>query len=765
MSNKPLGSSFGIQFRRTFNAVVCALVTIGFTKNPVGAEPPVAASSSLVPGDQGWPRAITHDEGTIVVQAPRLDRWTDDTVTATFAAAVGFGADGDVSDGLVGSFTIEARVFQNSETDQATLYNLAVTMSSFGVGAAADRATNLARAIAPINPVTLPLTRLLSLITADTVVDVPVTTVSSDPPIVMYRTTPTVLLQRPDRIRTRPFAPGIETVVGVPQPLFKVTVEGTPTWYLFDGVGWLGSEDLEAEVWSDVRALPAPFTELPDEPKYAAFRRVIDSIGEAPEVVPTVIRVDQPAALVVVDGDPVWSPIEGTDLLRATNTTSDLFFDPTGAISVSAPGETATRLAGSKYFLLSSGRWFTATTPQSEWRAIASAEVPAAFRAISADDEAVVHVLASIPGTTQSRQAVARAQIPEIAAIDRADATLNVLYDGAPRFERIENTPMQYAVNADLPVIRVQGRCYAVKNAVWFTAPRATGAWSVAASVPEIIYTIPSDHPLYAVTFVQVLLAEDDVVVCGYSAGYENVYVSGGTVVYGTGYWWPRSYWSSWYWSRWYWTHPPCWGWGQWYDPRSGRYVAARRWVGPYGAGTDYRWDNPRTGWQGAGFQARSPYAQWGRTVATNGSVWLSAGHVTTARGTVGGIRGSGGNRIVAGDRSGGWRATGVHDGNRYVAGNGSLYRRENGSWSRYEGGGWVPVSRDGASDRSFDTTRRSLERQATARDRSARQSRSTPGRSIRTPARPTIPSRSAGGNRGGNRGGGGGRSRGARGR
>ena len=768
MSNKPFESSFGIPFRRTLIVAVGVLVTIAFTKIPVTAEPPDVASSGLVPSDQGWPRSIARDDGTIVVQAPRLDRWMDDTVTATFAAAVGFGADGDVSDGMVGSFTIEARVFQNSETGEATLYNLSVTRSSFGVGAAADRATNLARAIAPINPVTLPLARLLSLITADTVVDVPATIISPDPPIVVYRTTPTVLLQRPDRIQTRAFAPGIETVVGVPQPLFKVTVGATPTWYLFDGVGWLGSEDLDAEVWSDVRSLPTPFTELPDEPKYAAFRRVIDLAGEAPEVVPAVIRVDQPAALVVVDGDPVWSPVEGTDLLRATNTTSDLFFDPTGTASISSPEDPATRGVGSKYFLLSSGRWFAATSPQAEWRLIPSTEIPPAFRAIPVEDEAVGHVLASIPDTIQSRQAIARAQIPEIAAIDRADATLKVIYDGAPRFERIEGTPMQYAVNADVPVIRVQGRCYAVKDAVWFTAPRATGAWSVAASVPEVIYTIPSDHPLYAVTFVQVLLAEDDVVVCGYDAGYENVYVSGGTVVYGTGYWWPRSYWSSWYWSRWYWTHPPSWGWGQWYDPRSGRYVSARRWVGPYGAGTDYRWDNPRTGWEGAGFQARSPYAQWGRTVATNGSTWLSAGHVTTRRGTVGGVRSSDGNRVVAGNRSGGWRATGVHDGNRYVAGNGSLYRRENGSWSRYEGGAWTPVTRNAETGRSFESTRASLERQAAARDRANRPTRSganrvtQPGRSnrtIRTPARPSTPARSTGGHRGG------GSSRGSRGR
>ena len=111
-------------------------------------------------------------------------------------------------------------------------------------------------------------------------------------------------------------------------------------------------------------------------------------------------------------------------------------------------------------------------------------------------------------------------------------------------------------------------------------------------------------------TFVQVISVDDEVVVCGYSAGYENVYVYGGTVVYGTGYWWPTWYWSSWYWSSWYWYHPPSWGWAHWYNPATGRYVAARGWVGPGGAGYAYRWTNPDTGWQGAGYRAASPYAR-----------------------------------------------------------------------------------------------------------------------------------------------------------
>ncbi|MCP4833745.1 MAG: hypothetical protein GY895_03180 [Phycisphaera sp.] len=675
---------------------------------PESLDPPAsrgvadAPPSQLVPSTQGWPRSISRDGGTIIVQAPRIDRWTDDTLTATFVAAVGFGDEGDVSGGEVGSFTITARVFQNSETSEATLYNVEVVSTAFGVGVAADRAGRLAKAVLPSNPVTMPLERLLARITADTVIDVPTSVTSSEAPRVVYRTEPTTLLQLPTPMRTRDYAPGIETVVGVPQPLFKVTVDGSVDWYLFDGSGWLTSADLMSEDWADVRELPAPIRDLPADARYDAFRTAIDAIDDAPVAVPRVAHVDGPAALVVVDGDPSWEPIPQTNLLRATNTTSDLLLDTDDG----------------RYYLLSSGRWFTASEPAGDWERLAAADVPAGFRSIPADDGSASHVLASIPGTHESRAAIVRTQVPEIAAIDRKAASLDVVYDGAPRFQRIDGTSMQYAVNADVPVIRIQGRCHAVKDAVWFTAPRATGPWSVATSVPDEIYTIPSDHPLYPVTFVQVLLVDDDVVVCGYGAGYENVYVDGGTVVYGTGFWWPTWYWSSGYWSSWYWHHPPCWGWAHWYDPVSGRYVAARGWVGPGGSAAAYGWRNPSTGWRGAGYQASSPYAQWGRTVATNGSDWLRAGHVTNRRGTVGGVGTSNGTRVVAGNRTGGWKATGVHDGNRYVAGNGNVYRRGDDGWASYDNGEWVPVSRQPEARPGFDRTRSSLERQAAARQR-----------------------------------------------
>ncbi|MFM1832152.1 MAG: hypothetical protein RLZZ461_468 [Planctomycetota bacterium] len=688
------------------------------------ASPPIAPSI-------GWPRSITRDGGTIVLQAPQIDRWTDDTLTATFAAAVGFGSEADSSTGTVGAITITARVFQNTQTQEATLYNLALESASFGIGGTADRAAAFARTIVPSNPVSMPIDRLLALVTEDTIVDVPVSGVSPDPPLVIYRTEPTTLLQVPDQIRLRPYAPGVETVVGVPQPLFRVTEGDAATWYLFDGGGWLSSPDLMAESWSDVTVLPGPLADLPDEPRYAAFREAIATIAEPHDVVPKVAHANRAAELVVVDGDPDWRAVPGTNLLQLQDSTSDVFLNTTDQ----------------RYYLLASGRWFTVSAPDAEWSRVQTGDLPSEFRDIPATDPDAGPVLASVPGTIESRQAIVRAQIPEVAAIKKNAATLDVIYDGSPKFERIERTSMQYAVNADVPVIRVSGRCFAVKDAVWFTSSKPTGPWAVAVAVPDEIYTIPSDHPLYPVTFVRIIGEDETVVIVGCTSGYENVYVDdGGCVVYGTGYWWPSWYWSSWYWTPWYWYHPPCWGWAHWYDPATGRYVAARGWVGPKSAGAAYRWANPDTGWRGAGYVAASPYAAWGRTVATNGDAWVAARGAATSTGAVGQVRTSEGTRVVAGTTGDGWKATGVHDGNRYVAGNGNVYRRDDGSWQKYEDGQWVPVDRSPATRESFDRVRPALERQATARDRantSGWSSPSTWNRDVSRPAvRPTTPTR-----------------------
>ncbi|MGA2091036.1 MAG: hypothetical protein ABSH12_06210, partial [Endomicrobiales bacterium] len=130
--------------------------------------------------------------------------------------------------------------------------------------------------------------------------------------------------------------------------------------------------------------------------------------------------------------------------------------------------------------------------------------------------------------------------------------------------------------NSSLPVIKVdEGKWYAVYNGIWFTAHDVKGPWTVADSVPAVIYSIPTDSPLHYVTYVKVYDSTPGYVYDGYTPGYLGTEVSpDGTVVYGTGYSYPS-------------------------------YIGASDWYGPmttYGFGSDLCW-TPWYGWSfGFGF-------------------------------------------------------------------------------------------------------------------------------------------------------------------
>ena len=119
----------------------------------------------------------------------------------------------------------------------------------------------------------------------------------------------------------------------------------------------------------------------------------------------------------------------------------------------------------------------------------------------------------------------------------RAEATLDVQWDGEPNFIPIENSSTAYALNASTSVLRIRNRFYACENAVWFVVRLAAGPWAVADSVPEgDIDAIPPSAPVYNVKYVRVYDATPDVVTFGYTPGYTGVYPWHGAVVWGTGW-------------------------------------------------------------------------------------------------------------------------------------------------------------------------------------------------------------------------------------
>ncbi|HSC40531.1 MAG TPA: hypothetical protein VLD19_21760, partial [Chitinophagaceae bacterium] len=329
--------------------------------------------------------------------------------------------------------------------------------------------------------------------------------------------------------------------------------------------------------------------------------------------IPQIIVSTEPAELVQSDGEPQFTPVEGTSLLYVKNSGNDIFMN----------------VNSQQYYVLLAGRWYKANNMNSPWTYIPSNELPADFAKIP-EGSPKDNVLASVAGTDAAQEAVLDAQVPQTAKVDRKTATSTVTYDGNPEFENIQGTNMQYSLNSSNSVLRYRGRYYTVDNGVWFEASSENGPWVVATSRPDEVDMIPPSYPVYNMKYVYVYDVDPDYVWMGYTPGYLNTYIYGPTIVYGTGYhyrpwyrhyYYPRAY--TWGFNMGY---NPWYGWSVGWDFSFGWFnigIGGSRWNyyhGGWWGPSAYRpacYYNPyrRTGYYGAG---RTTFYQNNRTVIVN---------------------------------------------------------------------------------------------------------------------------------------------------
>ena len=313
----------------------------------------------------------------------------------------------------------------------------------------------------------------------------------------------------------------------------------------------------------------------------------------------------QPAELVVMNGKPSLNPVKGVDLLAVSNADHALFVEP----------------RDNRYYLLLSGRWFSAAALNGPWTFVDGKNLPADFAKIAADDQHA-NALVSVPGTPQAKEAAIAATIPQTATVSRKTATLKVAYDGAPKFVGIAGTSLSYAVNTATPVIQTGASQYfAVANGIWFAASAPSGPWHVADTVPAAIYTIPAASPVHYVTYVHVYSATPDTVVVGYTPGYMGVVVNpDGTVVYGTGYVYAP------YVGDVYYGYPATYGYGAGFALGTTVGFAFGFAIGAtWGAPSPYwgpYWGGAPWSWQYANVNQANIYGRWGQGTVTHASGW-----------------------------------------------------------------------------------------------------------------------------------------------
>jgi hypothetical protein len=561
--------------------------------------------------------------------------------------------------------------------------------------------------------------------------------VVNDPPVIFHADRPASLVVFDgDPVLVPAGTTGLKYAVNTNWNVF-FDPAATGTWYLLNNGLWLAAP-ASSGPYKPVAKLPAAFGKLPAD-AFADARKALPPKTKSPSPPPIIFVSTKPAEIIVTAGPMQFAPIPGTSLQYVKNTGADLFFDT----------------ANGRFYYLISGRWFSSVGLDGPWT-YASEGLPADFAQIPPKG---VHgaALASVPGTVEAELAVLKAQIPVGGTLKRS-ATLNVTYAGKPEFKPIPGTSLTYAVNTSFEVIGVAGRYYACYHGAWFVSASPTGPWVLADSVPKLIYAIPPSSPVYNVTYVTVSGSTPQTVAFVYTSGYTLSYVSAGTVVYGTGYYYspyvvpapvpiyfsyPYSYAGAvWYnpttsawarggsvygpygygatagtaynsttgaWAQGAAVYGPYGGADAWsaYNPATGAYAHGSATWGPNG-GTGYaNFSNPTTGRSGSTTQNWNAYSRWGSSTISGPNQTVNTASGANSRGAAGGFSSSTG---AAG--AGAHSATGNNaaigrsaSGDIYAGADGNAYKHTSNGWSKWENGSWQPVqtpSKSGASSSSW---------------------------------------------------------------
>jgi hypothetical protein len=448
---------------------------------------------------------------------------------------------------------------------------------------------------------------------------------------------------------------------------------------------WLQAEKLDGP-WEYAKKLPDDMTKAEEfivsqnqmqnpEGEQTKKQPSLKQTGEKAEI-PVVDIVFGPAELIETKGEPKYDLVPGTGLEYVINTSGNIF------------------RFNAEYYILISGRWFKGTTLDGPWTFVNATDMPPDFAKIPKDNPKAV-VLASVPGTPESKEALIANSIPQTATITRSEAKITVQYDGEAKFIPIQGTSISYAENTSTAIIKVSDdNYYCIEAGVWFNARSPQGPWIVADTVPVQIYDIPPSSPLYYVTHAKVYGSTPEVVYVGYTPGYYGTVVSANTmtVVYGTGWYYPP-YISSTMWSGWPYTYGvgagftynEDTGWSFGFGYGYGYYPGYYPWWGPMGY-YGCCW-YPYYGWGAWGGAAvANVYGVWGNTAySRTGAAWANpytGNYGAASRGTYyntqtgrSTVTGGGNNTNIYTGNTAGYRGGATYNPNTgIVAGGGAGY-------------------------------------------------------------------------------------------
>ncbi len=495
-------------------------------------------AESPASGDGDWPRQIHNDNIDLVIYQPQVDSWKDNKIEARSAVIVTRREDPTQ---IFGTVSIKARTEIDHETRLVAFEDITIQDANFP--SATSLQSTLLKAVRdsiPSWPRTVSLDRLLAdaeITQAETKAES--IRLKNDPPKIILSKTSAVLILIDGEPVYRPVE-GTRYTRAINTPALLLFDSSAGTFYLDGGQWWMTASSLTWH-WTPMTNPPQDLEDIrqqlnKDEEKEPGAQPATTPAGSPPAVYISTV----PAELLVTRGEPAYAPLPKTSLLYVTNSDNDIFMDT----------------KSQQYYTLLAGRWFRAKSLEGAWEWVPGEQLPRDFIRVSPESPRG-DILASIPGTEQAREAVVANQIPQTATVKRSEAKLDVHYGGPPQFKPIEDTSLEYAINTGSEVIHAEGRYYAIEHGVWFVADSPIGPWLVADMIPAAIYSIPPSSPLYHVRYAYVYGATPEVVYVGYTPGYLGAFVSGGVVVFGTGWGYPGVFCGD-YWCGWPWT----WGFG-----------------------------------------------------------------------------------------------------------------------------------------------------------------------------------------------------------
>jgi hypothetical protein len=548
--------------------------------------------------DSDWPKVINTDNGTqIKVYEPEPESFKGNTLMFRSAISV---LSGGSNDPVFGAFWGTAKV--ETDRDNRTMIINSLDVTSIRIPAIEGQDTidyidNTLETQFPQAAGAISLDAIVATLNQNEQEIKISNGISNKPPKVMFVTQSSmlVLIDGEPKLQNNKEL-SLQMVVNTP---FTIVKNSDGRFYLYGSKHWYVSNSAtgpydytNGQVPNNIRNVENVIannskTNGADNGKTAAD----------PNVIPNIMVSTVPAELIQSNGEPNFTPIQGTNLLYMSNSNNDIFMDE----------------SSQQYFVLISGRWYRTKNLNSDnWNYIPADQLPADFAKIPPGSPKD-NVLASVAGTDAAKDAVMDAQIPQTAKINRNSTTTDVTYDGRPKFTDIEGTNLQYAVNTSSTVFRNggDGRFYVVDNGVWFVSDNATGPWVVSTVRPVDVDLIPPSYPVYNAKYVNIYDVDPDYAYMGYTPGYLNSFIYGPTVVYGTGF-----YYSPWY-GAYYYPRPWSWGFNFGYTPYFGwgfgwGYNPGWFSIGfGFGFGRGYGYGYGGCGWWGPSFYHPAVWGGW----------------------------------------------------------------------------------------------------------------------------------------------------------